>query len=205
MSQDTLQRVTGMLIDHSEQWKHIHGFPLYMVSTHGRVKSCSRSYVIPHWKTSARVTKITKERIINGWVRLHAGKPVVVMVSLRRDGQTYQCRLHHLVLEAFIGCRPHGLEGCHNDGNPLNNHRDNLRWDTHKGNLSDMVTHGTVVMPPRHIGEDHPLAILTNSMARTIRSIESWPYGSIRAFARQHGITPNVVADVLKGRTWRHA
>ncbi len=51
--------------------------------------------------------------------------------------------LHRLILEAFRGPCPEGMEGCHNDGNPANNTLDNLRWDTPQNNVSDMVRHGT--------------------------------------------------------------
>jgi hypothetical protein len=47
--------------------------------------------------------------------------------------------IHQLVLEAFVGPRPPGMEGCHNDDNPANNHISNLRWDTHAENMRDRV------------------------------------------------------------------
>lgn len=49
--------------------------------------------------------------------------------------------LPHLILEAFVGPRPPGLEACHNDGNPLNNRLGNLRWDTHESNMEDLRRH----------------------------------------------------------------
>lgn len=38
----------------------------------------------------------------------------------------------------------YGVEVCHNDGNPSNNHYTNLRWDTHQNNQLDMRKHGTM-------------------------------------------------------------
>lgn len=35
------------------------------------------------------------------------------------------------------------MECCHNDGNPSNNIVENLRWDTHSGNMMDRTLHGT--------------------------------------------------------------
>jgi len=50
--------------------------------------------------------------------------------------------IHRLVLEAFVGKCPKNMEGCHNDGNSLNNHITNLRWDTHLNNNRDRKLHG---------------------------------------------------------------
>lgn len=45
--------------------------------------------------------------------------------------------LHRLVLEAFHGSRPAGLEGCHKDDDIENNAPDNLYWGTHRDNMRD--------------------------------------------------------------------
>jgi len=36
---------------------------------------------------------------------------------------------------------PEWMEVCHNDGNPQNNHPDNLRYDTHSENMKDKFKH----------------------------------------------------------------
>lgn len=51
--------------------------------------------------------------------------------------------MHRLVLEAFAGPCPEGLECCHNDGNPANNRLENLRWDTRQANMDVLLRHGT--------------------------------------------------------------
>jgi hypothetical protein len=50
--------------------------------------------------------------------------------------------MHILVLEAFVGPRPAGMEGCHWDDDPTNNHLSNLRWDTRSANARDAVRNG---------------------------------------------------------------
>jgi len=50
--------------------------------------------------------------------------------------------VHRLVLEAFAGPCPDGMEACHGDGDPTNNRRLNLRWDTRSSNQLDTVRHG---------------------------------------------------------------
>jgi hypothetical protein len=69
------------------------------------------------------------------------------VVSLREnDGKgKVTCRyVHRLVLEAFVGPCPAGMEGCHKDGNTANNHQTNLRWGTKASNSFDTVLHGTI-------------------------------------------------------------
>lgn len=55
--------------------------------------------------------------------------------SVTIDGK--QRRVHHLVLETYIGPRPQGCEACHYDDVPTNNVLFNLRWDDRAGNESD--------------------------------------------------------------------
>ena len=52
--------------------------------------------------------------------------------------------MHRLVLGAFAGPPPEGMEGCHEDNDKTNNRLDNLRWDTRPGNHSDKARHGTL-------------------------------------------------------------
>lgn len=58
-------------------------------------------------------------------------------------GKTQNHYVHRVVLEAFIGPCPEGMECCHNDGNPQNNRLENLRWDTKTNNGADTRRHGT--------------------------------------------------------------
>lgn len=51
--------------------------------------------------------------------------------------------VHRLVMLAFIGPVPEGLEVCHEDGNRQNNRLSNLRYDTSSNNTLDSVAHGT--------------------------------------------------------------
>lgn len=61
---------------------------------------------------------------------------------LRTDGSKRTVKIHVLVLESFVGLRPLGDFGCHNDGHKLNNMLENLRWDSPFGNAQDRIKHG---------------------------------------------------------------
>ncbi len=50
-------------------------------------------------------------------------------------------KVHHLVAAAFIGPRPEGMVICHNNGDPLDNRVENLRYDTQAANIEDMYAH----------------------------------------------------------------
>ena len=50
--------------------------------------------------------------------------------------------IHRLVLEAFVGPCPEGMETCHNNGVRTDNRLENLRWDTSSANNDDIVKHG---------------------------------------------------------------
>lgn len=51
--------------------------------------------------------------------------------------------VHRLVLEAFVGPCPPGMETCHNNGDRFDNRLENLRWDTPSNNGRDKAKHGT--------------------------------------------------------------
>lgn len=67
--------------------------------------------------------------------------------------------IHLLVLEAFAGSRPDGMEALHIDGNKINNNTDNLRWGTSSENNRDIVRHGRHVNARKtHCPRGHALS-----------------------------------------------
>lgn len=50
--------------------------------------------------------------------------------------------VHRLVLEAFVGPCPPGMEACHWNGIPGDNRLHNLRWDTPSANNADILRLG---------------------------------------------------------------
>ena len=121
-----------------EQWAPIPGLSDYMASNHGRVRRISRDQIVPQ----------------------HVGNKLGHRrVSVKPDGQSYRgMYVHRLVLMAFRGVCPEGMQGCHNDGNPSNNELSNLRWDTAKANQADRARHGTHQNANRtHCPKGHPL------------------------------------------------
>lgn len=105
----------------AEKWLPVVGFEgVYEVSDYGRVRR-----VLPGQGATVGIRKPTT----------HPNGYQIVALSYRNK-QTAR-KVHRLVLEAFVGPCPDGMEACHNDDNPFNNHLRNLRWDTHQSNCAD--------------------------------------------------------------------
>lgn len=108
---------------------------------------------------------------------------------------------HILVLEAFVGPRPLGLQACHNDGDKSNCRLENLRWDTPKANWADRRKHGAVAGMAR--GQRHPMARLTESDIRAIRVANLQGIGAT-AIAHQFGISISHACRIINRECWSH-
>src|SRR5690242_11046966 len=111
----------------TERWAPVPGHPGYEVSDRGRARSLDRVRVnIRGVRCRYRGQPLRTWPARKGYlmVRLGAGRAYAV---------------HRLVLSAFVGPCPDGMEGCHNDGDTANARLTNLRWDTHAENQADIV------------------------------------------------------------------
>ena len=119
----------------SEKWVSVHDWPFYEVSSKGRVRSTDKV---------VRANAHGGTRTIKGKIRTLQLNPRngYVYCSLRDSGRSKNLRVHRLVLEAFVGPCPDGMEALHIDGNKLDNSVENLRWGTHSENMLDKVAHG---------------------------------------------------------------
>src|ERR1700733_11603441 len=67
-----------------------------------------------------------------------------LLVGLVYGDQPKTRYVHQLVLEAFVGPCPEGMECRHfPDRNPANNNLENLQWATYQTNQIDRTKHGT--------------------------------------------------------------
>jgi hypothetical protein len=120
------------------------------------------------------------------------------IVRLRRDRQRHAFGVHCLVLEAFVGPCPPGMEGCHNDGDPENNDFRNLRWDTHAANMADAERHGTRVR-----GSRSPFAKLTEDQVREIRRRRAAGEKLI-PLGMAYGVNCATIHRICTGQAWGH-
>ena len=174
-----------------EIWKKIVGFENYEISSHGRIKS-----VVPRKGSRANINN----GFIKGWVQIMGRNKEYKrrLVTLRANGKSHIFKVHHLVLETFDKPRPDGMETLHKDGNALNNHIDNLAWGTRKENIQDQIKHGVKSSPPKHFGESHPKATLTDADVKVIRE-HSFQKGDQARFARQFNVAAITISRIRKG------
>lgn len=123
----------------AERWLPIPGWDgLYEVSDLGRVKSSARRVESYGGRVGVR-----RERILATSAEATSGHLRVSLRHKNREGRkSITIGVHRLVLLAFVGPCPEGMEACHNNGDPADNRLPNLRWDTRKANVSDTLAHG---------------------------------------------------------------
>lgn len=176
-------RVDGTI----EEWRPVLGYEgIYSVSNLGQVKVHARTS--PHWQggTLRRPERILKLGIDTDGYQ-HAG--------LTKDGRLRTRKVHLLVLEAFIGPKPEGLQVAHGDGCRTNNQLTNLRYDTPKGNIADRVRHGTQLR-----GEAVKSARLTAAQVASIRASTK----SLRGITAEFGISKTQASRIRRNLSWSH-
>lgn len=114
-----------------------------------------------------------------------------------KQGQQFRS-VHSLVLEVFVGERPSGHYGCHNDGNPKNNSLSNLRWATPRENQLDRNRHGR-----GPLGENNPQSKLTECQVREIR-IRAQAGESRADLMKSYGLCAESVRKIIKRQSWKH-
>lgn len=174
-----------------ERWRDVPGYQgHYRVSNWGRVKR-----IITVVRSKGREGIYTTQ-FLNPWDNGHG----YWSVGLYLDGNKWTIGVHILVLLAFVGPRLEGAVCRHLDGNPKNNHVDNLCWGTHKENADDRERHGT-----HPHGSQSVKAKLTEEDIPTIRLLlKRKRYGTMRAIAKLYKVDIATIRDIRDGYTWQH-
>jgi len=168
------------------QWKKIPGYEgHYEVSDGGLVRSISRAI---RCKGGVRVSKdkVLKPTLTRwGYLR----------VELQKNNEKKKWHVHQLVLLAFVGPRPDGMECAHGNGNRVDNALSNLRYATRKDNHADKAAHGT-----RQSGERNGFHRLTEEDVLRIRS-DPRPAKHLVA---EYGVSHSAICRARNGASWRH-
>lgn len=171
----------------AESWMPVLGFEgFYEVSDLGRVRSLARR--VP--RLDGRFYTV-KNRVLKPARRASGYLHVVI----RKDNEPYTRIVHRLVLEAFVGPRPHGMECCHCNGTPHDNRLQNLRWDTPLGNGWDRKSHGT-----SNQGFSNPKSFLTPKQIELIRCAG----GTDRQVGERFGVAAETARRIRKRLRWAH-
>lgn len=192
-----------------EEWRVIAEFPVYSVSSHGRVMRSVAG------ATNAKVG-LLKQNTIHGYK----------YVGLCENGRVYSRRVNRLVCIAFHGDPPSSKHhAAHDDNDRANNAKGNLRWATGSENMLDKHRHGTMPigdkngarMHPERLargtrngkhtkpqqtprGESHGRSRLTESQVLQIRRDDR----SRRAIASAYGVSKCAIDGIKTGKTWGH-
>jgi len=130
-------------------------------------------------------------------------RPQTILGGYRKvslDGATWL--LHRLVWAVFgsepLSDTPYRVHVAHLDGDPANNHIDNLKQCSAKENASHKIGHGTQVR-----GEDSPTATLTRAQVLDIRraAIDGTPRAEL---AEKYDVSAATIGNIILRRTWRH-
>lgn len=175
------------------QYLPVVGHPGYRVGDDGTLWSC--------WRNGGndKTPRLTDEwRRIKGWVERRRGKNYgYVRVGLKLNGRTVCRRLHSLVLEAFVGPCPDGMQARHLNDDKTCNALHNLAYGTPNQNGLDRYDNNR--MPT---GEFHHLAKLTAANVQEIAGMLSQGIAQ-RTIAGQYGVSKSTIQAIASGRTWQ--
>lgn len=175
------------------EYRDVAGFPGYRVGDDGSVWSC--------WKKVQAHRRLILSVLGSEWKRLRGTRDRRnrLSVQLCRDGRHIRRFVHRIVLEAFVGPCPPGMECCHfPDRDTTNNALANLRWDTRKANCSDKVKHGT-----DGAGERNPRARLTSAQVVEVRKLAAAGVQHAQ-LAQQFGVAKSTIGYVIARGTWKN-
>lgn len=174
--------MTAMNLITDERATEVPRFPGYSVTTDGRVWSSKKG---------------------GRWMRLKLDKDGYVCVCLYHERKHY-VHVHTLVLEAFVGPKPSGMECCHGDGDRTNNRLENLRWGTSGENYKDCVKHGTAILGKyKFAGEESGRAKLSESDVVRIRQLRDCGE-KLMKLAAMYGVSYGCISSIVHRRNWRH-
>lgn len=112
------------------EWRPVLGYQgRYEVSDGGEVRSIPHVVVRSNGVPNRVVGQVLAQ---NPSVKGH------MLVTIERR----KVRVHRLVLEAFVGPCPPGLQGLHRNDDPAVNSLGNLYWGTPAENMNDRVSNG---------------------------------------------------------------
>lgn len=119
--------------------------------------------------------------------------PKYAFVKIVIEGKKTQKLVHRLVLEAFVGPCPDGMECRHLDGNPTNNKLENLCWGTHEENWQDQLAHGKVPFGERH----HNSKLTAEQVEEIKKTQKSFKY--VEELADKFGVCKKTIYNIRNG------
>lgn len=161
----------------NEQWRDVPGWEgRYRVSDQGRVLSLS-------WRNTG------KARVLDPRRPSASGYPCVNLAGV-------PVPIHGLVLAAFVGPRPSGMEACHANDDKRDNRLSNLRWGTRRENMADAERNGI------RQRADRKRSRLLPDQVVVVRSLLAAGC-SAREVAAKFSVSRGCILGIEQGRTWK--
>jgi hypothetical protein len=168
-------------------YRDISGWPGYRVGSDGSM-----------WR--AWVTCRSGRKLTDRWREMkravHPRGYLCVNLTPPEGGSYKTCRVHRLVLEAFVGPCPEGMECRHKNGVKADCRLENLCWDTPERNRQDNHDWGVYER-----GERHTQAKLTDAQVETIR--RRWAAGGVllRELAAEYHCAVSCISQIVNNKT----
>lgn len=176
------------------EYRDIPGHPGYRAGGDGSIWSC--------WTRKGEGWRFgTKAIMGSAWrlLRPYVTERGYLRYTLVVDGKKRLVFGHTLVLEAFVGPCPPGLEACHDPNrDPADNRAENLRWGTHSENERDKRKHGTNAR-----GSKTSSAVLDEATVVEVRQRSAAGETAV-SLAAEKGVGESAVRSIIKRRTWVH-
>ena len=120
--------------------------------------------------------------------------------------------MHRMMLIAFTGPPPEGMEARHLNGDSFDNRLENLEWNTHLINMRDQDLHKTRARGKRHGRHTCPESTLRGSQqpasklkeAQVVDILKRLGTTTQRILAKEHGVSVSLISAIKCGRSWAH-
>jgi len=170
------------------EYREIQGYPGYRVGDDGSVWTEWRT--CPNGRFRSTWRKMKTPLGTRGYPRLNLTSSI--------DGKLKAFRLHRLVLEAFNGPCPEGMEGRHLNGIKTDCSVANLAWGTQEQNRQDNHVLGVYAG-----GSKHTQAKLTEDDVRAIR-IRRAAGESIKSLSLDYHVNASNISMIARRKSWKH-
>lgn len=117
-----------------------------------------------------------------------------------KNGKRFIRYIHQLVLEMYVGTCPIGMQCRHLNGNPADNHLENLCWGSRSENAQDAIKHGT--HNSLKCGEESPNVKLTKQDVKSIRKLYESKNFTQQQLADKFNISQSNISYIIRKETW---
>lgn len=175
-----------------ELWKPIEGFPGYLISNMGRIKSLGQ------WvKGCSSCDRFLKEK----GLKPTKDKGGYSFVRLYKNKKNKDRTIHSLVIEHFGEPKPSPKHECnHKDGNTSNDWNTNLEWLTHSENIQHAYDNNLC----SNKGEYHYRSKLSEKEVKEIRRLYATGKYTHKDLSIRFTVVEGTISYIINRRTWKH-